>query len=270
MNPENPDWERLLHGFLDDEISEEDREMVLKAVQSNPDQAEEISLHRRIDDVARRLYAPPQGLDIVPAEGKDVSPATTNANAADISPASRSKFTDTWRIALVALAASIAWIAVGMNWFSSSRSDEIAFHSQPLTRVYKQCLNEGFQPYWICDDDAVMAATFQRRQDVPLQLAELPSGRQMVGLSYLAGISRRSTSMLARVDDQPVVVFIDRADRDWKPETGYFEDEGLHVIRMERYGLVFYEVTPFDSIRVAEFFHPQRSPKTQDEHFDEE
>ena len=84
----------------------------------------------------------------------------------------------------------------------------------------------------------------------------MPDGREMVGLSYLAGISRRSTSMLTRVDGKPVIVLVDRLDRDWKPETGFFEDVNLHVLRMEKYGLVFYEVTPFEQMKVAQYFRP--------------
>ena len=77
-----------------------------------------------------------------------------------------------------------------------------------------------------------------------MKLAEMPSTQQMVGLSYLVGLSRNSTSMLAMVDDQPVIVFIDRIENDWGPPTGEFPEEGLNVRRTEKNGLVMYEVSP--------------------------
>ncbi|MEM7457030.1 MAG: hypothetical protein AAF456_21995, partial [Planctomycetota bacterium] len=54
------------------------------------------------------------------------------------------------------------------------------------------------------------------------------------------------------VDDQPVTVFVDRvsSDSDDVSSTG---DDGLFVHRTERDGLVFYEVSPFDSPQVTRY-----------------
>ena len=60
---------------------------------------------------------------------------------------------------------------------------------------------------------------------------------------------------LARVDGQPVVVFVDRAERD--PSTLQEPTEGLHLFRRPLGGLVLYELTPLEYPALLEqFFLP--------------
>ena len=75
----------------------------------------------------------------------------------------------------------------------------------------------------------------------------------MLGLSYPGGLSRDTTAVLCRVDDAEVVVFIDRLDRD-DPRVAENDDPRLNVFRQERFGLVFYEVTPLDEPRMIDHF----------------
>jgi hypothetical protein len=60
--------------------------------------------------------------------------------------------------------------------------------------------------------------------------------------------------MLCEVDRQPVIVFVDREERDSaivaEPVDGAAD---VHVYRTVRDGLVFYEVTPFGEPRVVRF-----------------
>ncbi len=76
----------------------------------------------------------------------------------------------------------------------------------------------------------------------------------MLGLSYPGGLSRNTTAMLCEVDEQPVMVFVDRlgkdeevADRQAVPSIEW------NVFRSVRDGLVFYEVLPFEVLRVAKY-----------------
>jgi len=256
MTEHDPEFSELFEAFLDGQ--QQDRDRVEREMESDPYWSGQVELQNRINDATKRLYAAPEGLDIVPAELKvpEKSKEKVRIKDADASKANWGK------VVIFALAASIAWIAVTLSFSSKmNRAERVAFHPQPLTGVYQTCVEEGFKPYWVCDDDFVFATTFSRRQGTPLKLEDLPAGREMVGLSYLAGISRRSTSMLATVDEKPVVVFVDKLENDWKPETGHFEDESLNVLRLEKLGLVFYEVTPFDEITVAKYFVPDTAYK---------
>ena len=83
----------------------------------------------------------------------------------------------------------------------------------------------------------------------------------MAGLSYLAGLSRESTSMLAHVDGRPVIVFVDRVERDWRPPVGHDARTGLNVFRTERAGLALYEVTPLAEPHFLDSFQPRAAGK---------
>lgn len=164
------------------------------------------------------------------------------------------------RLAGVGLAAAIAWIAVGVQFYLTERAEPIrvAYQPRPLTNVFKECVDGGFEPYWVCDNDRLFASTFETRQGVPLKLIGLPDHSRMVGLSYLAGVSPTSTSLLAMAGDEPVIVFVDRVDRDREIPTGFFEDEGIQVFRFVRDGLVFYEVSRQDEAKIAPYLVPWR------------
>jgi hypothetical protein len=143
----------------------------------------------------------------------------------------------------VSSAAALIWLFVGLQFFSTPPIEEVAFEQIPLSDVFLRTVDEGFKPYWFCDDPVTFANTFQVRQGVPLKLEVLPSNSEMLGLAYLAGVSNKSTSLLALVDDQPVLVMVDRIENDWRPETGYIADKGVYVTRKEKFGLVFYELS---------------------------
>ena len=247
----DPEFAELFEAFVDGTLKDAEKERVQLEIQSSEYWSSQLELQQRIDDSTRKLFSPPTDLQIeLPVDGSPPEP-----EAPSVSP----WWTRRNAMVIFAIAASIAWMAVAVNLFSS-RPGEPVFHPVELTKVYQTCVAEGFQPYWVCDDDEIFATTFETRQGVRLNLAELPAGREMVGLSYLAGISRRSTGMLASVDGEKVIVFIDNIGDDWKPKVGFFEDVNLYVHRMEKFGLVFYEVSPFDEMNVAQYFQRFREP----------
>ena len=97
------------------------------------------------------------------------------------------------------------------------------------------------------------------RQGQGLLLANMPEGSKMVGLTYCGGISRYTTTMLARVNGSPVMVFVDRASADTHPASPS-EESGLHLFRKEAGPLVFYELTPLDRPRVMDYLYPADVP----------
>jgi len=120
-----------------------------------------------------------------------------------------------------------------------------------LAEIYENRVESGFKPKWVCEDDREFAETFFNRNGQAIVLKALPDGIEMVGLAYLAGMGPTTTTLMARVDEQPVMVFIDQAEEDFLPETpGWFS--GLYLFREQRDGLVFYELTPLDQPRVAQ------------------
>jgi hypothetical protein len=154
------------------------------------------------------------------------------------------------RLLLLTVAAGIAWIIVAWQ-FLGRPSTAPHFTPRSLVGIYHETIAKGFEPYYECRDDQRFAATFLQRQGQPLLLAQMPEGSSMLGLSYSGGLSRNTTAMLCRVDEQPVMVFVDTltADRAQSED----EDRRIHLFRETRDGLVFYEVSPFPQARVIEY-----------------
>lgn len=256
-------FDDLFQAYLEGRLDVRAEQEVEAMLQADPELAERLDpqarqLQDRIDDSLQRLFAPPATpeldfLSLTPAaERAAADKVFLNQPGDDASPSRLARR----RLTLaLAIAAAIAWLAVGTQLlWPTGRA--IAFRERPLTELYQQCVAEGFKPYWVCEDDALFAATFEKRQGVALQLAAMPAGRKMVGLSYLAGLSRKSTSLLALVDQHPVIVFVDRLENDWQPAIGRFEEAGLTVTRVEKRGFVLYEVSPLGYTTVVDFLLP--------------
>lgn len=237
--------------FLDDELSPAEREEVQKMIDSDPSIADYVRLQRQIDDSVRRLFQPPA---IDPVFLKRIASTDHTASADEVAVAATRPARKRLYAAMLATAASITLAVLGIRSVFTGDEATIAFRERPLVEVYRQCVEEGFEPYWVCDDPTLFAATFERRQGVRLALSELADDQKMIGLAYLAGISRESTSLLATVGGEQTIVFIDRIDRDWRPGTGEFQEAGLCVSRWERFGLVFYQVAPPETPLLTEAF----------------
>lgn len=279
-NPDN-ELNEMLEGYLDGQLNDDQRQNFEIEIDNQPNLADSIALQNKIDDSLKRISAPPSAPNFVLPSlaslqsdahgnsdgGTKFSASTSTANTGTVTRPSalgnqnsdnrswggnrRSKL---WMTALLSSAAALVWLFVGMQIFSTNNSaNQVAFQPVPLTEVYLQSINEGFQPYWLCEDPVTFANTFETRQGVPLKLEPLPENTQMLGLAYLSGLSRKSTSLLAKVDGKPVIVIIDRIDNDWGPLAGYDDENGIYVNREEKFGLVFYEVSQSANATVINF-----------------
>ena len=76
----------------------------------------------------------------------------------------------------------------------------------------------------------------------------------MEGLTYRGGLSRYTTTMLARVNGLPVMVFVDRVTADTHPTLRSSESK-LHLFRKELGPLVVYELTPLDQPKVSDYLY---------------
>lgn len=156
-----------------------------------------------------------------------------------------------------AAVAAAVLLAAGLGiWFSSgSGVIEPVSGVRSLAAIYSEKVDSGFVPYYFCDDDVRFASTFESRLGQALVLAKLPANAEMLGISYLGGISRNTTAMLCKVDGQEVVVFVDRAGEPGvSVATAELEDDGLNVFVEEKNGLVFCEVTPLESKQMIKHF----------------
>lgn len=233
--------EDLLLAFLEGDLPPQECEAVERMIEADPRIAEYLELQGRIEDSIRRVFTPP-------APSEDLLRAIASAEPVDLAPVGEapSRQARPGRLLLVSLATAASLAVAYFSVKSSFVGPEgtIAYRQRPLVEVYEDCVRDGFEPYWVCDDPMLFAATFERRQGVRLRLAELQEGREMLGLSYLAGLSHESTSMLVEVNGARAVIVVDAVENDWRPETGDFAEAGLSVSRWEKFGLAFYQVSP--------------------------
>jgi hypothetical protein len=234
-----------IDAYLDGLLDPSQRATFQQLLLAHPEIAREIQLQQQIDATLQRQFPPttvPEG-QLQPLLARPSPPSSRLT----IEPGRRATHL-AWRLAAVGVAAAVVWIVA--RWQPGpGRVESPFFEPLPVAAVYRDVLKHGFEPYYQCDEEARFAATFSRRLGQPLRLATLPPGSRMLGLSYPGGLSRDTTAMLCRVDDQPVMVFVDRLTAD-QAEAGRNDDPHLQVHRAVKSGLVFYEVTPFDTARV--------------------
>ncbi len=240
-SPNNSEDQRIIENYLDDALMPHERRELEERLLCDPQLASEIELQRRIDRSLGELFP------LAPATEEHV--ATIVNRVSDTSPRTLRFPGRIWWVAAAAVGGVLlAWV------FSQERNAEPFFKPIPLTQVYASTVAQGFEPYYECEDPERFAQVFASRQGQPLRLLAMPAGSRMLGLSYPGGLSRDTTAILCEVDGIPVMVFVDRATADHSDASEVLsESSDLNVFREERDGLVFYEVTPFDSPRALEF-----------------
>jgi hypothetical protein len=239
MTASNPaDDHRLLELYLDGQLTAADARQFAERLRTDPDLQRQWDLQQRIDACLRQRFP--------------VATVTPRPMMAAPSPRAP-HFGGTLlqgRRAAWAAAAALVVVAAALFWRERTPNAP-HFVAAPLAQVYQRTLQQGFEPYYECDDPERFAEVFRHRQGRALELLPMPPGSRMLGLSYPGGLSRLTTAMLCLIDEQPVMVFVDRSDAD-QPQAAH-EAAGLRIFREERDGLVLYEATPLDAPRALPY-----------------
>jgi len=247
---EQPNIDKGLEAYLDGLINEPDREDFEREADS--ERRAQVNLQTRIDESLRRLF---------PVNAGSEEHLQEVADAICYQPVALPLYRRpvAWISGLVA-AASIAVIITFSSSLNAPRPQPF-FSPTPVAELYQKAVKNGFEPYYECRDDARFTAVFARRQGIPLQLLPMPDGSRMLGLSYPGGLSRNTTAMLCEVDEQPVMVFVDRLEKDQEvADRQAVPSIEWNVFRSVRDGLVFYEVSPFEVPRVAKYLVVASTP----------
>lgn len=243
-NHNKPIRDEMLEAYLDNSLSENERQEVERHVRADASVQAEVDLQSRVDAALETRF-PLRSLSAVTLPGH---------SGAAIGSHSRC---DSWPLSYrIATAAAAAILLLGVTWWLLPERERPALHFEaaPLVKVYHDTVQGGFEPYYECHDASRFAQTFLDRQGVSLKLAPLRDDARMLGLSYPGGLSRQTTAMLCEVRRQPVMVFVDRATYDSPVAMqGSDSEDAPRVFRVERDGLIFYEVTPHDAPQVVEF-----------------
>ena len=257
-----------LDAYLDGLMTAAQREAFERELADDELLRRECELQRRIDaSLGRSFVAPAPPMHLLEGVASSVtSDETINELPSDRQDRDATKDKLKKRKTMLAvLAASIIWMVLGVklyqDFFGEDPNDR--YRQLALAEIYQASVESGFKPKWVCEDDKEFAGTFEERQGLPL-LIKPDAQHLMVGLSYLEGLTAKTTTMLARYDDQPILVFVDRLDRDTRPKSPSAWS-GLKLFRQELGELVLYEVTPLSEPQVMQHFYIPDASKLGEE-----
>ena len=256
----------LIESYLDGQMSPEEAKAFLKSVEGNPEVQRELALQKEIDSSLAKEYS----MSWTEAESLEKKiktllnePDTIEQPVELEQPVTTVTEDDrqnsAWSRPLrMALAASLL-VGLGVAIWAYNPPVDPVSGTRALTSVYTETKVQGFRPYYSCVGDYKrFADTFEARQSRRLTLAEaeMPDGTRMLGLSYLGGISRETTAMLGEVDEKEIIVFVDNGGSEKALEAA-LDKKGhseLNIFVVEKYGLVFAEVSPFDTQKLVQYF----------------
>ncbi len=243
--PSLPQPEQTLEAYLDGLLEGPDREAFERRIDEQPDLQAAVRQHRAVDSALKRVIGPPPVARLDPA-GDGAGPARTPA-------------TGGWRLAVkrLAVAAALAGGVFG-TWqiYSVLRPDSGGYQPmawRTLETVYRDEIKSGFEPSWVCENDEEFGDSFSKSHGQRLLLAQLPDRVSALGLAYCNSITLKTTYLLATVEDEPVIVFVDRRDRDAGQTLSPGSDLNLYSRHVG--SLVLYELSPLDQPRLLDHFY---------------
>lgn len=223
--------DQQLDAYHDDRLTPERRAEFEHRLDANPTLREQLDLQLRIDDTLIKTFQPQSHT------------------------ASNARRTRTTRDYLIAIAAVIVIVAsaslVYRHLFSSPNSDSTPRLS--MQRFYDKAIASGFQPGWVCETDDEFAQTFENRFGVPMLARNLPDDVQLLGLGYGHVLTRYTIVVFARVQGQPVMLFVDRIA---PPASLPRVKSGFNRFHRELDGIQIYELTPLDQPRLIDYLNP--------------
>lgn len=241
-----------LDDYLDGLLDEEAAGRFEERINADPDLQAEVGRQTAVNDALQRMCTPSPGVEKRVVEGIRKAAAATPVPTATTRavPFYRRR----WAIAaLLALGVVGAWRLVGL--IEQRRVDRDEYRPKAWTSVvtyYRDAVESDMKPEWVCETDKEFAETFRYRFRQPLLLASGSDTVAALGLGYANCLTRRTVTLLARVQGKPVVVFVDKLKKDTHPKLP--PNSGLHIHRKELGMLVLYEVSPLPEPHVLDLF----------------
>lgn len=239
--------DELLDAYLDGRLDEARRREVEAELERDPALRALVGLQGKIDAGVKRFATPPDPKAVLARAKADLAAERAEEAREDAETAKQGEVVrGPWgRRVIVALAACLL-VALGLTFFRQPTPE--GYDVQPVALVYERRVAAGFQPDWVCRDDAEFEQSVSARLGRTVKLAATrPPGVEVRGLAYDGVLSPHSMLVLAHVDGRPVLVVVDKAasDRPLSLPAG----SPLRLFRRQVQDLVLYEVTPFDDVR---------------------
>lgn len=209
-DPRNPSLDELLDRA--DGAAE-----LQRRAQADPGFSRQLAMQAQLDASLRRQFEAPEVAITLPSSAK---PAWT-------------------RLVPWGLAAALLLAVLG-GWWLWMRP---ATGPDVLTPLYREVVAAGFKPETVCTDDAEFANWCRGYFRQVISPSSHPAGLELVGWNTTTTIGPVTGVLLARVDGEPVIVVMNRSDRqNVRPPVE--ARDSLHIFRRRLGDVVLYEVTP--------------------------
>lgn len=243
----------LIEKHLDGTLSAPEREAFEELLSSSPQMRADLELQHHIDDALKRRFAPEEA-------GEQVLNGVMKESAAQNAPRQRSHSSG-WRTWLAVAAAILVGVPIGVLTLDALRRNANR-PSSTLTerrgldpsRLYSRLVDAGYTVDWVCETDEQFIEATTDKLDQPMYLASSPRV-DVIGWKYVYRrlISFNTQILLTRVDGKPVVVLLDRVEKD-KGKMQPPEDSKLRVHNATIGDVILYEISPFEEPMVIELF----------------
>ena len=251
-----PEVEDRLDAYLDGLLNETERGVFEAQAERDPGLSDQIARQRRIDGSLRRLFDPP-----LERRSEEVIAAACLRRQ----QGSRSGGPAVRLVRRLAVAAVLA-LGVFSTWqiyqFWRSEKSPKPGDLRPwrsLETVYRDVVAGGFKPEWVCENDRQFATFVWSQFGQGLLLAAARQGVAAVGWSYCNSLTPNTAALLARVDRERVIVFVDRAESASRPSVS--AESGLHLFHRRVGGLILYELTPLGESHLLDLFYEFEPPE---------
>jgi len=246
MTSNQEKFEQWLNAYLDDALTDEQRAKFEALIAKDPAARRQLELQQAVDASLQRSFDPPasQPTNIGDLEKQ----AQFRAGASSVTDkSSNQSVARTFRWQRYAMAALFALVAGGGAWWWSQDggggTTDPTYQYPTLLAFYDASAKNDFKEDWVCASPSEFAATFQTRVGYGLNQPNVPANVQLLGLKYGKTITGLTVHIMAKVDGEGVIVFVDKKSRDPKPD---MKQGDLNVFRREMDHLIVFEMTPHD------------------------
>lgn len=273
-------WNSQLQAFLDGLLSSEQLCSFNERLMQDPELKAALDQHRVIDQSLRRVMVDPSparaqavrqyiqaaalaagtgatsnglaGKTALAGTNGVLNPAADNLKLVQSAAALRTSGSLRRRLAIAAMIIAALFIGwSGWNYFKGDSSNNLPLLT--VDQYHQLVVAKNWHPYWKCENNEQFASAFRKRLGQPLLLGALPANIEAHGLDYANTLSKKTMALLAHVDDQGVIVLIDRHDSSKHPPQ--LTDPSLHIYQRTVGKLDLYEVSPLTEPKLLDLFY---------------